>query len=226
MSCARCQTILRAHSRATAPGCVYRNEIVALQNQALACCISLFQNRAMITFGYARVSTDGQTLDAQRASLRAAGAQRIFEEKRSGAQTDRRQLNKLLSVITDGDVVVVTRLDRLARSTRDLLNILATVNERGAAFRSLADHWADTTTSHGRLMLTVLGGLAEFERDLIRARTSEGRARAKQRGQSLGRPFKLTPHQRAEALRRKSAGESVREIARSYNVSASTISRL
>ena len=121
---------------------------------------------------------------------------------------------------------MVTRIDRLARSTRDLLNILATIAERKAGFRSLGDAWADTTTPHGRLMLTVLGGLAEFERDLIRARTGEGRTRAAARGVKMGRKPKLTPHQRREALRRKQEGEAVREIARSYNVHNSTISRL
>ena len=166
-------------------------------------------------YGYARISTDGQSLDAQRAALKHAGAEKVFAEIVSGAQTKRAQLDRLLRTLSDGDVVVVTRLDRLARSTRDLLNILALIAECGAAFRSLADAWADTTTAHGRLMLTVLGGLAEFERELIRSRTSEGRARAKARGQSLGRPFKLTPHQRLEVLKRKSAGDSIREIARS-----------
>ena len=117
-------------------------------------------------------------------------------------------------------------MGRLAHSTRDLLNTLAAITDRKAGFRSLGDEWADTTTPHGRLMLTVLGGLAEFEREMIRARTSEGRARAKARGQSLGRPHKLTLHQRRGALQRKEAGEPVREIARSYAVSASTISRL
>ena len=126
-----------------------------------------------------------------------------------------------------GDVVIVTRLDRLARSTRDLLNILGVVADKGAAFRSLGDGWADTTTAHGRLMLTVLAGLAEFERELIRSRTGEGRARAKARGVKLGRRFKLTQHQRDEAVRRRDAGEeSMTEIARSYNVSHSMISRL
>jgi DNA invertase Pin-like site-specific DNA recombinase len=120
----------------------------------------------------------------------------------------------------------VTRLDRLARSTRDLLNTLAAITERKAGFRSLGDAWADTTTSHGRLMLTVLGGLAEFERDLIRARTAEGRERAKARGVRLGRRPKLTPHQQQEARRRKQSGEPIRDIARSYNVHNSTISRL
>lgn len=121
---------------------------------------------------------------------------------------------------------MVTRLDRLARSTRDLLNILAQMGEKGAGFRSLADTWADTTTAYGRLMVTVLGGLAEFERELIRARTSEGRERAKARGVKMGRKPKLTPHQKQEAIKRRDAGETVRDIARSYNVSHSTISRL
>ncbi len=106
----------------------------------------------------------------------------------SGAKTDRAQLRRLLDELDAGDVLTVTRLDRLARSTRDLLNTLATITGKKAGFRSLGDAWADTTTAHGRLMLTVLGGLAEFERELIRARTGEGRARAKARGQSLGRP--------------------------------------
>lgn len=178
------------------------------------------------TYGYARVSTDGQTLDAQVAQLEAAGATRLFKEKVSGAKRDRVQLDKMLGTLNAGDVVMVTRLDRLARSTRDLLNILGVVADKGAAFRSLGDVWADTTTAHGRLMLTVLAGLAEFERELIRSRTGEGRARAKARGVKLGRRFKLTPHQREEAIRRRDAGEeSMTEIARSYNVSHSTISR-
>ena len=125
-----------------------------------------------------------------------------------------------------GDVVMVTRLDRLARSTRDLLNTLAAITDKKAGFRSLGDAWADTTTAHGRLMLAVLGGLAEFERELIRIRTGEGRARAKANGQSLGRKPKLTPHQQHEAIQRRDSGESIRSIARSYNVNPSTISRL
>lgn len=180
----------------------------------------------MTIFGYARVSTDGQTLDAQIVALEAAGAGKIFKEKVSGAKTDRAELAKLLKALEAGDVVTVTRLDRLARSTRDLLNVLAIVAERGAGFRSLGDQWADTTTPHGRLMLTVLGGLAEFERELIRTRTGEGRGCAKARGVRLGRKPKLTPHQKREALDRREGGEALTEIARSYNVSHSTISRL
>lgn len=178
-------------------------------------------------FGYARVSTDGQTLDGQRDALKAAGAAHVFEETVSGAREDRRVLASAIKRLEPGDVLLVTRLDRLARCTRDLLNILAAIGERGALFRSLADVWADTTTPHGRLMLTVLGGLAEFERELIRARTGEGRERAQARGVKMGRKPKLTQHQRLEATKRRDRGEeTLSEIARSYNVSHSTISRL
>jgi DNA invertase Pin-like site-specific DNA recombinase len=176
---------------------------------------------------YARVSTDGQSVDAQVRQLKAAGARKVWRETASGAKTDRVQLRRALDQLDAGDVLMVTRLDRLARSTRDLLNILATIAEKKAGFRSLGDTWADTTTSRGRLMLTVLGGLAEFERDLIRARTSEGRARAVANGVKLGRKPTLTPHQRREAIKRVNAEkETLGEIARSYNVSRWTISRL
>jgi DNA invertase Pin-like site-specific DNA recombinase len=180
----------------------------------------------MNLYGYARVSTNGQALDAQVAQLEAAGCARIFREKVSGAKTDRAELKKLLRALRNGDLVLVTRLDRLARSTRDLLNILALVSDRSAGFRSLGDLWADTTTAHGRLMLTILGGLAEFERELIRARTAEGRARAVAMGVRLGRRPKLDESQRRTACERKHAGEDVASIARDYNVSDSTISRL
>ena len=177
-------------------------------------------------YGYARVSTDGQSVAAQVQQLTTAGCDKVFREVASGAKTDRAQLRRAVGRHQPGDGLMVTRLDRLARPTRDLLNTLGAITDRQAGFRSLSENWADSTTPHGRLMLTVLGGLAEFERELIRARTSEGRLRAKARGQSLGRPHKLTLHQRREALRRKEAGEPVREIARSYAVSASTICRL
>ena len=180
----------------------------------------------MTNYGYARVSTDGQSLASQQAQLRDAGCVKIFAEKISGARSDRPELIKLLKRLEPGDVLMVTRLDRLARSTRDLLNVLDLVNKAGAGFRSLADSWADTTTPHGRLMLTVLGGLAEFERELIRARTGEGRARAKERGVHMGRPPALSLHQRREAIARRDAGEALIEIARTYGVSHSTISRL
>jgi DNA invertase Pin-like site-specific DNA recombinase len=143
---------------------------------------------------YARVSTDGQSVTAQITELRKHGAGKVFREVASGAKTDRAQLRRVLDEFDAGDVLMVTRLDRLARSTRDLLNTLAAITGKKAGFRSLGDAWADTTTAHGRLMLTVLGGLAEFERDLIRTRTSEGRDRAKARGVKLGRKPKLTEH--------------------------------
>src|SRR6202041_2469102 len=138
-------------------------------------------------YGYARVSTDGQSVDAQVRQLTKAECTKVFREVASGAKTDRSQLRRVLDQLDAGDVLIVTRLDRLARSTRDLLNTLATITDRKAGFRSLGDAWADTTTAHGRLMLTVLGGLAEFERELIRTRTGEGRERAKARGVVLGR---------------------------------------
>jgi DNA invertase Pin-like site-specific DNA recombinase len=177
-------------------------------------------------YGYARVSTDGQSVDAQVRQLTKAGCKKVFREVASGAKTDRAQLRRLLDVLDAGDVLTVTRLDRLARSTRDLLNTLAAITGKKAGFRSLGDAWADTTTSHGRLMLIVLGGLAEFERDLIRARTGEGRARAVARGQRMGRPPKLTAHQQKEAIKRRDQGETLADIGRSYNVSPATISRL
>ena len=146
--------------------------------------------------GYARVSTDGQTLDAQHSTLIAAGAEKVFAEKVSGAVTDRKALAKATAALGPGDVLLVAKLDRLARSTRDLLNTLDAIGKAGAGFRSLGDPWADTTTPHGRLMLTVLGGLAEFERHLILVRTSEGRQRAKARSIRFGRKLKLTKHKR------------------------------
>jgi DNA invertase Pin-like site-specific DNA recombinase len=178
-------------------------------------------------YGYARVSTDGQSVDAQVKQLRAAGCAQVFRETVSGAQSNRAQFARAVAQLGKGDVLTVTRLDRLARSTRDLLNVLDTVATAGAGFKSLGDAWADTTTPHGRLMLTILGGLAEFERELIRARTREGRERAKGRGVTMGRKPKLTPHQKREAIKRRDEGnETLADIGRSYNVSGWTIGRI
>jgi DNA invertase Pin-like site-specific DNA recombinase len=176
--------------------------------------------------GYARVSTVGQTLDAQLEQLKAIGCTRIYREKASGARPDRRQLLRLLSDTQVGDVVTVTRIDRLARSTFDLFAIVKRIVDAGGQFRSLAEPWADTATSTGRLMIAVLGGLADVERDLIRTRTAEGRSRAQARGQHMGRPPKLTPQQQDEARKRRAEGATLKELARSYNVAAATISRL
>jgi DNA invertase Pin-like site-specific DNA recombinase len=181
------------------------------------------QNRRL---GYARVSTYGQTLDAQLEQLRGAGCTKIYREKATGAHSDRRQLLGMLKHLAPGDVVTVTRIDRLARSTFDLFVIVKQIVDAKAQFRSLAEPWADTGTSTGRLMIAVLGGLADVERDLIRTRTAEGRSRAQKRGQHMGRPPKLTPLQQKEARRRRSEGATLAELARSYGVGKSTISRL
>ena len=181
------------------------------------------QNRPI---GYARVSTVGQTLDSQLEQLRGAGCTKIYREKVTGARADRRQLLDMLKHLAPGDVVTVTRIDRLARSTFDLFAIVKEIVDAKAQFQSLAEPWADTGTSTGRLMIAVLGGLADVERDLIRTRTAEGRSRAQKRGQHMGRPPKLTAAQQAEARRRRAQGATLAKLARSYDVSQSTISRL
>ncbi len=176
--------------------------------------------------GYARVSTYGQTLDAQLEQLKAAGCARIYREKATGARADRKELLKMLRQLAADDVLVVTRIDRLARSTFDLFAIVKQIADAGARFQSLAEPWADTGTSTGRLMLAVLGGLADVERDLIRTRTAEGRSRATARGQHMGRPPSLTPQQQVEARQRRAEGATLKDLARSYDVSPATISRL
>jgi DNA invertase Pin-like site-specific DNA recombinase len=180
----------------------------------------------MAIIGYARVSTNGQDYNGQIDELKAAGCQRIFREKVSGAKSDRIELGKLMRALKKDDILVVARLDRLARSTLDLLWILRRVADAGAKFRSLKDPWADTTTPQGELMVTILAGLATFERHLIRSRTEEGKKRARERGVRFGRPPKLTPYQRQEALQRVASGETQADVARAYNVYPAAISRL
>jgi DNA invertase Pin-like site-specific DNA recombinase len=178
--------------------------------------------------GYARVSTYGQTLDSQLEQLRKAGcsSRNIYWEKVTGALAERRELNRMLRKLGPGDIVTVTRIDRAARSTFDLFAIVKRIVDAKAQFRSLAEPWADSTSSTGRLMLAVLGDLADVERDLIRTRTAEGRSRAKARGKHMGRPPSLTPEQKKEAIRRRAQGATLDELARSYNVSRATISRV
>jgi DNA invertase Pin-like site-specific DNA recombinase len=181
----------------------------------------------MTTYGYARVSTDGQSVAAQETQLRAAGCAKVYVEKISGKATDgRAELAKVIRRLEEGDVLVVVRLDRLARNTRDLLNLLHDLAQRRVGFKSLNDPWCDTTSMHGELMVTLLGGIATFERRLILARTDEGRKRAKARGVKFGRPSALTAHQRQEALQRLANGEAQADVARSFNVGQATISRL
>ncbi|OUI83797.1 recombinase family protein [Acetobacter tropicalis] len=176
--------------------------------------------------GYARVSTVGQTLDLQINSLKAAGCERIFKEKASGADAQRVELRRMLKSLKGGDTVVVTRIDRLARSTFDLFGIVKEITEKKAQFYSLAEPWADTGTSTGRLMLAVLGGLADVERDLIRNRTAEGRARAIEQGRHMGRPRQITEAQRREIVIRRKEGERLKSIADAFGISDSTVSRI
>ena len=169
----------------------------------------------------------GRPSTAQLEQLRAAGcsSRNIYREKVTGARADRRELNRMLGKLAPGDVVTVTRIDRLARSTFDLFGIVKRIVDAKAQFRSLAEPWADTGTSTGRLMLAVLGGLADVERDLIRTRTAEGRSRAKARGKHMGRPPSLTPAQQKEATRRRAQGATLQELADSYDRSISTMRR-
>lgn len=176
--------------------------------------------------GYARVSTDDQNLEQQRAALTEAGCKKIYEEKVSGAKRDRVQLERMLDHLRDTDVVVITRLDRLARSTRDLLDIAERLNVLGAGLRSIAEPWADTTSPAGRMVLTVFGGIAEFERALIHQRTSTGRSIAKQKGVRFGRPPALKAEQVALGQKLLDEGNSPREVAKALNVHSSTIYRV
>jgi len=180
----------------------------------------------MAVLGYARVSTMDQDLSGQIEALKAAGAQTIFREKVSGVRADRPQLAKLMAALKPGDIVTVTKLDRLGRSTRELLDLIDRISKAGAAFRSLGDPLWDTSSPQGRLLSMLLAAIAEFERELIRERTGEGRKRAMANGVKFGRKPKLSAYQRAEALKRRAAGETLAEIARSYAVDISTISRL
>jgi DNA invertase Pin-like site-specific DNA recombinase len=175
--------------------------------------------------GYARVSTDDQNLELQRAALGEAGCTRIYEEKLSGANRNRPELVRLLDHLRRGDVVVVYRLDRLARSTRDLLEIAEQLKEADAGLRSLSEPWADTTSPAGRMVLTIFAGIAEFERALIHERTGAGRAAARARGVRFGRPPKLTAEQLVVARRLIDEGTAVREAARILNVHTATLYR-
>lgn len=175
--------------------------------------------------GYARVSTNAQDLEDQRQQLAAAGCQRIFAEKFSGARADRPELKRLLEHVRAGDVVTVTRLDRLARSTRGLLDLVDQLNQAGAGFRSLAEPWADTTSPAGKMVMTVMAGIAEFERSLIIERTQRGQQAARERGVQFGARPKLSDAQIQEARAQIAAGGSVAEVSKRLNVHRSTLHR-
>jgi DNA invertase Pin-like site-specific DNA recombinase len=176
--------------------------------------------------GYARVSTEEQHLDLQLDALTQAGCQRLFCEKVSGAGHQRPELLRMLEQLRAGDTVVVWKLDRMARSTRDLLATVETIQAAGATFRSLSEPWADTTSHGGQFILTVFAGMAECERELIRERTHAGREGAKRRGVRFGRPKKLHVEQGELALRLRAEGKSVKEVAHIFGVHVSTIYRL
>jgi DNA invertase Pin-like site-specific DNA recombinase len=180
----------------------------------------------MAVVGYARVSTQDQDFARQVEALKAAGAGKIRSEKISGARADRPQLAKLMASLQPGDTLMVTKIDRLGRSTRELLELIHRISEAGARFHSLGDPLFSTASSQGKLLVTLLAAIAEFERDLIRERTGDGRKRAMANGVKFGRPSKLSPFQRKEALKRRGAGETLAAIAKSYAVDISTISRL
>jgi DNA invertase Pin-like site-specific DNA recombinase len=177
-------------------------------------------------YGYARVSSNTQDYQAQVDTLKAAGCEKIFSEKASGKSTNgRKEFDKLIKALSPGDTVVVTKLDRLARSSRDLANILHEMQERSCGFVSLGESWCDTTTDVGRLMLTIMGGIAEFERGLIRKRCDEGIERAKTKGTKFGRPTALDAGQRRKIAERYAAGETMAELAREYDCGEATIWR-
>ena len=176
--------------------------------------------------GYAQVSTIEQNLDLQLQALKKAGCQKIYREKVSGATRQRPEFQRMLDQIRGGDVIVVWKLDRLARSTRDLLETTETIREAGTKFQSISEPWADTTTHAGKMIMTIFAGIAEFERDLIRERTDAGREAAKKRGVQFGRPRKLNPEQAQLVRRLLDEGKSVRDLAETFAVHTATIYRL
>jgi DNA invertase Pin-like site-specific DNA recombinase len=185
-----------------------------------------FSTSSKMKIGYARVSTLEQNLDLQLQALKKAGCRRTFREKISAGNRNRPEFQRMLDQIRTGDTIVVWKLDRLARSTRDLLETMETIQQAGGKFQSLSEPWADTTTHAGRMIMTIFSGIAEFERGLIRERTSAGREAARKRGVRFGRPRKLTPEQENLARRLVSEGKTVRELAVAFKVHAATIYRL
>lgn len=176
--------------------------------------------------GYARVSTEDQNLDIQLTALKKAGCKVVFREKISGTKWERPELHKMLLSLDAGDIVVVSRLDRLARSTKMLLEITEKIMAVKAKFISLSEPWADTTSPSGKMIMTFFAGMAEFERDLIRVRTGAGRDEAKKRGVKFGRPSKITPEQKKLALRLLKEGKSVRDVSELFDIHWTTLYRV
>lgn len=178
-----------------------------------------------MNYGYARVSSRGQDYKAQVEALKAAGCQKIHFEKQSAKNTDRPEFIRLMKALKPGDTVVVVRLDRIARSSRDLANIMHDLTEMGCGFVSLRESWCDTTTKVGRLLMTIMGGIAEFERELIRERCEEGIARAKAMGTVFGRKPRLDAGQKRKVAQKLAKGATVRDLAAEYDVGVATIMR-
>jgi DNA invertase Pin-like site-specific DNA recombinase len=177
-------------------------------------------------YGYARVSTSKQDYALQVDTMKAAGCETIFTEKASGKSTNgRTEFNRLMRALKPGDTVVVTKLDRLARSSRDLLNILHELEEGACGFVSLGETWCDTTTDVGKLVMTIMSGIAEFERKLITARCEEGIAKARANGKKFGRPSALDVGQKRKIAERYAAGETMAALAADYEVGEATIFR-
>jgi DNA invertase Pin-like site-specific DNA recombinase len=180
----------------------------------------------MAIIGYARVSAADQDYETQIERLRAAGCERVFSEKASGKSTNgRHQLEKAIKALQPGDTLVTVRLDRLARSIRDLLRLLDEIQAADARFRALDDPWCDTTTPQGELILHIMSSLAEFERKLIRQRCDEGIKRAKAKGTKFGRTSVLDASQRKRIAERYASGETMAELARDYDCGEATIWR-
>jgi DNA invertase Pin-like site-specific DNA recombinase len=181
----------------------------------------------MASIGYARVSSTDQGFDGQVERLQAAGCTKIFAEKLSGKSTNgRHELAKAFRTLRPGDVLVITKLDRLARSVRDLLNIIDQLKAGGVMLKALDDTWLDTTSPHGELIFTIMGAMAQFERTLIRQRCEEGIKRAKVQGKQFGRRPALDAGQRRRIAERHANGESMMELARDYDVGVATIFRV
>jgi DNA invertase Pin-like site-specific DNA recombinase len=177
-------------------------------------------------YGYARVSSNTQDYQAQVDALKAAGCKRIYSEKASGKSTNGRpELAKLMKALVPGDAVVVCKLDRIARSSKDLHNILGALKEKNCGFVSLGEGWCDTTSSVGRLVITIMGGIAEFERELIRNRCQAGIERAIAKGTKFGRKAVLDAGKRKMIADRYAAGETMAKLAREYDCGEATIWR-
>ena len=222
MSLAKIVTFARLFLNASSEGTLFAK--VSCKSKAF--CEDFCEFLQKMKIGYARVSTFDQNLDLQLRALGKAGCKKVFQEKISAGKRERPQFQRMLDQIRAGDTIVVWKLDRLARSTRELLETMESIREAGGRFQSISEPWADTTTHAGKMIMTIFAGIAEFERDLIRERTSAGREAAQKRGVRFGRPRKLTVDQAKLAQRLVFEGKSVTDIARTFNVHVATIYRL